>query len=82
LAADEYRQPSGAVADCHAPLQAASVAGHVLVLHPRGIVVPEADPVEVQKALFASWIGTVSPTRMELLVPSVTLAIVAICMVE
>src|SRR5262245_47635585 len=66
------RQSSGAVAPCQFPLQIGSLAGHVLAFHPKGIVVPEAAPVPLQKLLFASWIGKTSPTRMELLVPSVT----------
>jgi hypothetical protein len=63
-------------------LQIGSLAGHVLEFHPKGIVVPAVAPFPFQKLLFASWIGKTSPTKMELLVPSVTLAIGTTCMVE
>ena len=42
---------------CQLPLQFAAVAGYELASQPSGMVVPEADPVEVQKALLASATG-------------------------
>src|SRR5205807_9236418 len=81
LAEAAYRHPRGAEAPCQFPLQAGAEAGTELESHPSGTVVPEAQPVEVQKALLASARGRTSPTRIELLVPSVTLAILTICIV-
>src|SRR5437868_15407818 len=82
LAEAAYRQPSGALAPCQLPLHAGSLAGKELESQPSGTVVPEALPVDVQKALFASASGKTSPTMIVLLVPSVTLAMLTICIVE
>src|SRR4051812_30931365 len=66
------RQPSTPF--CHWPAQLGSAAGTVLEFQLMGMVVPAVPPFSFQKLLSAAWIGRTSPARIELLVPSVTLA--------
>src|SRR5262245_32034511 len=67
------RQPRTAF--CHPKAQAGSAAGNVLELKLMGMVVPAVPPFSFQKLLSAAWTGRTSPSMIELLVPSVTLAI-------
>src|SRR4051812_48148816 len=72
LAAAPKRQPSGAVAFCHCPLQLADVGSTVFEFQLIGTVVPWIPPFWNQKLLSAARLGRTSPTTIELLVPSVT----------
>src|SRR5262245_17854773 len=79
--AAENRQPKFVFAS-HAPsLHAGLMAGKELGSQPRETVVPALEPFAPQKLLLASATGRTSPMRSELLVPSVTLAMVTICIV-
>src|SRR4051812_44366499 len=76
LDVDENRQPRG-LGVSHLPKQEASPAGKVFESKFIGTVVPAVPPLVTKKALLAVFSGRTSPAMMLLLVPSVTLAMVA-----
>src|SRR4029077_10434043 len=80
LADAANRQPTGAPGDCQvALLQGPPATGTtVFELNPSGTVVPAYPPFCIQKLLSAALLGNTSPTMIELLVPSVTLAILGV----
>src|SRR4051794_25918268 len=73
LAAAPKRQPSGADGACQFSLQFELPGSTVLLFQPSGTVRPARPPFWNQKLLSAARLGITSPTRIVLLVPSVTL---------
>src|SRR5262245_45424615 len=81
LVAAEKRHPKFVFASHWPSLQSGLAAGNELESQPIGTVVPALAPFDPQKLMLASAMGKTSPSKIELLVPSVTLARVTICMV-
>src|SRR5262245_35650499 len=81
LAAAPKRHPSGAVAPCQLLTQLAEAGSTVFEFQLIGMVIPWIPPFWNQKLLSAARDGNTSPARTVLLVPSITLAMVAGCAV-